>query len=179
MSRVKQFILDVASPFRRVDQSFLTLYLNTLELSQLKKLRKAEVLHLIAVTKTLKQLIEKDPIHDHLNNFELNSIFKAALLHDVGKTYHPTGPINKTLVVLLNKIFKGKDGSFKGWKAWDVYKNHPEYGYQMVKKMHSFEELPFLMDLIRYHHKPNEFFKKYDGKERIVFDLFQEADEKN
>lgn len=172
-------MLDVASPFRSIDQKFLASHLNSLELHQLNKLRKSEVLHLIAVAKTLEQLLERDAIKSSFNNLELDGIFKAALLHDVGKIHHRTGPINKSLMVLLNKFFKPKRGSFKGWKAWDVFKNHAEYSYQKAKEMNSFKESPFLMDLIRYHHKPKVFLKKYNGKERRVFELFQMADEKN
>ena len=179
MSRIKQFILDLASPFRRIDYKFTSDYLNSVEGSQLKRLRKAEILHLIAVTKTLKQLIEKDATLIGLKNVELDKMYKAALLHDIGKVYYKSGPIIKTLTVLINKVFGEETRRFANWKAWDIYKNHPEYSYQLVVQMKSLEEYAFLRDLIRYHHKPEIFYDKYDGFERRVFDLFQQADGKH
>lgn len=179
MSRIKQFMLDIASPLRRVDVEFLAAYLTSFELEQLKRLRKAEVLHLIAVTKTFKQLIEEDATLNDLKDLELAGIYKGALLHDLGKIQHRTGPISKTLTVLVDRIFREKTVKFTNWKAWDVYRNHPEYSYQLIVKMKSLEDYPYLRDLIRYHHKPEIFYDQYGGYKQRVFDLFQEADGKH
>ena len=179
MSRLKQFMLDLVSPFRRIDYKFLSAYLNLVEGNQLKRLRRAEILHLIAVTKTLKQLIVEDATLVGLKDLELVQIYKAALLHDVGKVYYKTGPVSKTLTVLVNKVFGEDTKRFANWRAWDIYKNHPEYSYQLVIQMKSLEENPFLRDIIRYHHKPEIFYDKYGGAKRRVFDLFQQADGKH
>lgn len=186
MARIKQFILDVIAPLRRMDQSIPDRYLGPREKEQLSLLRRAEILHVIAVARSMESLLRQIPQGMELLQSERELIVKASLLHDLGKIHYAAGPIRKTLAVLLDKTLEGKtDASavaLTRWKTVDIYRNHPEYGYRIVSDLNSFPGFPYLEDLIRYHHKPWFYHEKYQAehsKERIVFELFAQADEAN
>lgn len=75
------------------------------------------------------------------NEKEMNDIKTAALLHDIGKIIVPAELLNKN-----RKLSK---------KEFEVYKRHPEAGYQILK---SVDEYAGLAEYVLYHHE------RWDGK---------------
>lgn len=174
MSRVRQFFMDLAAPVRPLNEVYLKQYLIEPERQAVGQLRRAELLHTIATAQTLEQLLPVAVIGERKRQ-----LLRAALLHDVGKIRYGAGPIQKTLVVLLAGIIRRIPAVAGHWKAWDIYQHHPEYGYAMVTAWDSFASDPFLYDLIRFHHDPELFERRYEARERDLFRLFCQADEMN
>ena len=122
------------------------------------RLRNAERDHAIAVAKTIMDRLPGELMPD-----EAVALIRAALLHDVGKIRYPAGAIEKSLVLLLGKVFRGRP-PWKTWKAWDIRQNHPEYGWELVRELESFQAYPYLADAIRFHHQPQVFANCYGEK---------------
>lgn len=171
MSRARQFIRDVFSPFHRVDEGFLRQYLNEAEQAALFRLRKAEILHAQAAAKNTRTQVR------HLEEMERRAVIKAALLHDTGKYRHAAGPIEKTFLVLLGKPLDRLLRGRKRPSGLDTFINHGEYSYEVVRGLGSFSKYPYLEDVIRYHHDPDGLQGRYGDKEQAIFRILQMADE--
>jgi putative nucleotidyltransferase with HDIG domain len=73
----------------------------------------------------------------------------AALLHDIGKIEGKLNLIDKSILVVLDRITKGKIKEFKNLKKVDIYYNHPDKGYNILK---NFDYNDRFLYLIRNHH---------------------------
>lgn len=174
MARIYQFFKDVLSPFYCLDQGLLARYLDGRESLIFSRLRKAEQLHAAAVAVKVR-----DRLPEHLDADERQAIVKAALLHDVGKYYHATGPLAKTALVLAGKRLGRDPVRIKRFSALDVYLNHAQYSWSVVQKLESFPDYPYLYDLIRFHHDPERFTEKYGLREQAIFNIYKKADDES
>jgi len=75
------------------------------------------------------------------NQWKIDELYMAALLHDVGKIGIDDA--------ILNKPGKLTDEEF------NIIKTHPEIGYNIIKDLKDSEKINFI---VRYHHE------RYDGK---------------
>lgn len=172
MSRIGQFIRDVAAPVLPLEVAFFRSFLSDDEEELFRKLRRAEMRHSIRVTRlTLENL------SDDLGAEEQVAVARAVLLHDIGKIRHAMGPFTKTFMVIFKKNLTTPGSSLAKTKAGDIYLNHPEYSWQLLKERGSFKENPYLYDLVRWHHEPEHFLHQYEGHERRVFLAFSKADD--
>lgn len=181
MSRVRQFFQDLAAPLYPLDEAFIKGYLNEGEESYFRRLRRAEMLHSIrAAGRTASSLGQTMPER------EKRAVIRAALLHDVGKYRYPLGPLGKTWMVLLGK---GLARRGKRSPALDVYFNHPFYSADLLKRLGSFEDFPWLYQLVRWHHAPERFLSeeilsqhlgpKEAERRAELFQIFRQADEQS
>lgn len=160
--RIKQFYLAITSKVSEEDKKFLSLYLDKEELSLFNKLPIYEKAHSIRTAKSVKEECVKYNLEDGL-------LTKAALLHDIGKVEKTLSIVDKSLIVLLDKFTKGKVKKFSNLKKIDVYYNHGEKGYNVLRKHIKDEKL---LHLVKNHHN-NEI--KNDKELQIL----KECDNKN
>lgn len=90
---------------------------------------------------------------------------KSALLHDIGKITKRLNVIDKSIIVILNKLTKGKLKSIKNLKI-QCYYNHSSYGYEILKDI---IDDTVILDIVKNHHSDNgnnlvNFFKQIDDK---------------
>jgi HD-GYP domain-containing protein (c-di-GMP phosphodiesterase class II) len=78
-----------------------------------------------------------------LTSFELNSLYFAALLHDIGKTIIPPSVIFKP-------------GSLTNFE-WDIIKKHPSEGKRILETALCVQNTDILHSVLRHH-------EKYNGK---------------
>lgn len=159
--RVKQFYWSLNSKINDDDEQFLKYYMNSEELDLFNKLPDYEKKHSIRVARDVKEAYDGD-------SKTLERLVKAALFHDIGKTVRKFTPIDKSVMVILDCISKGKVKRFKKIKNIDIYYNHADIGYNMLKK-YDYEER--FLYLIKNHHNNNiigdkelDILKKCDSK---------------
>lgn len=143
--RVKQFYWSITSKVNIEDERLIDGYLNEQEKYLFQKLTEYEKIHAIKVAKDVEKLYNKDGENKGM-------LMKAALMHDIGKTVHRLTPISKSLMVILDSVSKGKIKKYHNIKQINVYYNHADIGYNILKK-YGYEER--FLYLIKNHHSDN------------------------
>ena len=142
--RLKQFIWAITAPPKKVDKNILNIYLNEEEIYLFKKLQTSEQQHSIRVCKdALKE-------SNNWSNIDKGKLAKIALLHDIGKIEKRLTTIDKSIIVILDKITKGKLKKNTSLKKIDVYYNHPQKSSNILKNMNINDTE--LLEAIEKHH---------------------------
>ncbi len=164
--RVKQFYINVTDRMTESDYEFAKLILNDKELKLFMKLSNSEQKHSIRIAKEIESIIQNKEIKDEeiLENEEL--LVKSALLHDIGKTTKRLNVIDKSIIVILNKLTDGNLKKFKKSKKVQCYYNHSDYGYEILKDVIDDE---IILDIVKNHHSNSKhkmvsFFKEIDDR---------------
>jgi putative nucleotidyltransferase with HDIG domain len=160
--RIKQFYRSIVCKINDEDINFLEIYLENFELKLFRMLPIYDQKHCINVARDVKYFLS-------LRKLQSKDLIKVALLHDIGKIYHSMNPIDKSIMVILNKTTNGKIKSFNNIKKVNVYYNHGEIGYNILRKYDYDDRFLFL---IKNHHNNNV-------NEDIELDLLKECDDRN
>lgn len=161
--RVKQFVWAVKSLSEDIDTAYVNKFLNKKERNLFNKLRKMDKQHCIRVSKEAVRLSEG-------RNINLNRVAKVALLHDIGKSEYSLNVIEKSILVILNKMTKGRLKKYNTIKAIDSYYYHAEKGANLLKHFNTYDKE--FLDTVRYHHS-----NKISGSK--LLDVIRESDNKN
>ena len=167
MYRVKQFIWAIKSIFEKVDYTFIDRFLNKDEKDLFDKLSKSDKHHSIRVAKDAIEILNSKSKYIDL---DLDKVVKVSLLHDIGKISRNLNIIEKSTIVILNKVTKGKLKRYKYIKSIDVYYNHPKKGRDLLKKFDIYDKE--FLDSIRYHHEEND-------ENNLLLEIIKESDNKN
>jgi len=165
--RVKQFIKAITAKITRSDLIFIEKYLNDKEKELFNKLAVYDKKHCINVARDIEKEITKEEFESRNKEFTFNNLIKAALLHDIGKTYKNLNPIDKSILVLLNKFTKGNLKKYSNIKKVYAYYNHGEEGYKLLKNRNYDNNF---LRVIRHHHNSEidcpyvDLIKKYDDR---------------
>ncbi|MCI6276104.1 MAG: HDIG domain-containing protein [Clostridium sp.] len=143
--RIKQFVWGIISPFKSIDMEYLKENLTNDELEIFLKLKLNEQHHSLRVAKMCEEIV----INEN-QDVDLKKLKKIALLHDVGKVKKHLNLIDKSILVILNKVTHGAIKKYTNIDKVDVYYNHAEYGANILKGMAYDEEFIYV---IRNHHK--------------------------
>jgi len=160
--RVRQFYWSMVSKLNDEDIDFLKTYLETYELQLFNQLPTYEKKHCINVARDVKLTLSQ-------RNIISEKLIKVSLLHDIGKIYNIMNPIEKSIMVMVHNITKGKIKSYSKIKNINIYYNHGEIGYTLLKKYGYDERFLFL---VKNHHNNNIVGD-------IELDLLKECDNKN
>lgn len=95
---------------------------------------------------------------------------KIALLHDIGKIEGSLNVVEKSILVIMNKLTKGKMKNIKNNKKIDLYYNHPIKSVNLLKYINKYDDE--FLDAIKYHHS-NELY------ENNYLKVLKICDEKN
>lgn len=148
--RLKQFYWAVSSFFRKVDYNYINEYLNLEEIEFFNRLKKSEKLHCIRVSKDAAKYYESISQEESLKYVSKDMVIKLGLLHDIGKIKQPLTAIDKSIVVILNKLTKGKLRNNSKSKKVYIYYNHPEEGAKILKNIGYDEDF---LNVVKSHHK--------------------------
>ncbi|KHD34638.1 HD family phosphohydrolase [Clostridium acetobutylicum] len=153
--RINQFFKYVSSYISDDDKLYIEKSLNTNEKELFYKLSIHEQKHSINVARDIEKICNQ------------KDIIKAALLHDIGKIYIKLNLIDKSILVILDFITKGKLKRLSKLKKVNCYYNHGDIGYYILKDIEN-EEVLFL---VKNHHNNSinnnlklNILKKYDDK---------------
>ena len=164
--RVKQFYVNVTDKMTEKDYEYANEILNKKELELFMKLSKSEQKHSIRIAKDIEFIIDNNETDDEEILKNRNLLMKSALLHDIGKITKRLNVIDKSIIVIVNKLTKGKLKSIKKSKKIKCYYNHSSYGYEILKDI---IDDTVILDIVKNHHSDNgnnlvNFFKQIDDK---------------
>jgi len=128
------------------DIAFSIKYLNEYEKEMFFKLKESEQKHCVRVAKLAIEMKNSSIEYREVN---VDRIIKVALLHDIGKGSRKINVIEKSLMVVLTKIWGDKIRKYENVEFVDSYYNHGEISYNMLRNQTKDERLLFL---IRNHH---------------------------
>ena len=163
MYRVKQFLWAIISFFKKIDDNILEKYLDSKEIELFMKLKKSEQYLSIRVCKDSLKMCE-------INNLNKYKMAKISLLHDIGKIEGSLNVMEKSILVIMNKLTKGKMKNIKNNKKIDLYYNHPIKSVNILKDINKYDDE--FLDAIKYHHS-NELY------ENNYLKVLKICDEKN
>lgn len=147
--RVKQFFWCIFSSITEEDVQFTNKYLNDEERSIFHRLSKGEMKHSIRVAKDIEKNYEEVLKGINIDIKHRNQLVKIALLHDIGKVVKRLNVIDKSLLVILNKITKGKISKYKNLEKVNVYFNHGAIGVGLLKEL-GYDE--YWLWVVKNHH---------------------------
>ena len=143
--RVKQFVWAITSKFRPIDKKLVDRYLNKEEKKLFNQLRVSDRQHCIRVCNDALEKCKHEDI-------DKNKLAKIALLHDLGKISSSLNIIDKSVIVILNKITKGKLKKYNLNRKVDTYYNHPKKSVDLLKDIHEYDN-EFLEAIEKHHYK--------------------------
>ena len=182
--RVRQFIMNLTDRINEDDYKYVKSKLNKKEYEIFNTISKSEQKHSVRVAKeieniidelkkgnnfedgytlTNEEILDKEIIfstkEDLIKNEEM--LVKVGLLHDVGKSRQKINIIDKSIIVILNKLTSGKLRNIN-LKKIQCYYNHSEYSYEILKEINGNN---VFLEVVRNHH--NEYYsgKKYSNEE--------------
>ena len=165
--RVKQFILGFISLYKKVDYDYVNKYLNEDDLVLFNRLKINDKHHSIRVCKDSINFNNKLEKKEKVDEVKLG---RAALLHDLGKSKLYLSLIDKSAIVILDKITKGNIKNYKKNKKINIYYKHPKEGYEILRRKGYSKEI---LEVVRDHHKKN-----YNEDNKFL-DIIAYCDNKN
>lgn len=144
--RVKQFYWGIKSLFIKDDFAILNKYLNKSELSLFMKIDKAERYHSIRVCKSVIKYVNNNGVVD----IDEYKICKCALLHDIGKAQAKLNIFDKSIIVIISFITRGKFLKRNKSKKIVNYYDHPRIGAEILESIKGMSV--DIIDCVRYHH---------------------------
>ena len=163
--RVKQFWWNITERMKKEDIEFVNSHLNDYEKVLFYKLANNEQKHSVKVCYNALNKLKR---YDMLNE---NRMIKITLLHDIGKSYKHVNVIEKSILVIINKICPKLLKKCTNIKSVKVYYEHGEIGYNLLKDKQYDTEV---LDAIRYHHGNN---KKQAKERNIYMEILKESDD--
>ena len=145
--RIKQFYLCITDKMGSKDKAFVGKYLNDYEEKLFNKLSVKEQKHCVRVAYDVEEICKNNK-----ENLDKSKLIKAALLHDIGKITFKLTIIDKSILVILDNLSKGRIKKFSNLKKIDTYYNHGEKGYDILKSKGYDESFLYL---IKNHHNKN------------------------
>lgn len=165
--RVKQFIWHLTSKWQSIDNELINKYLSKEEREVFNKLNVSEQQHSIRVCNDALNKVNNENI-----KINKNKLAKVALLHDIGKIIKSLNIIDKSIIVILDKITNGNLKKHTNLKKIDVYYNHPKNGVKILKNINKYDN-EFLEAISKHH-------KKYTKLENNMYlKIIRECDDRN
>ncbi len=149
--RVKQFIWSFLDKFKPIDETFLEQYLTQKEKDLFYKLNKTEQHHSIRVC---NNALNKE----YDENIDKNKLAKIALLHDIGKGKCPLNVVDKSLLVIFDKVTKGNLKKYDNEKV-KLYYYHPKYSAELLRGIDNYDN--DFLEAIEEHHNKSDIDNKY------------------
>ena len=155
--RIKQFIWAIKSLYKSIDNKYIEQYLDKDEIKLFSLLKKSDKHHCIRVSKDIWNYIDNinrvEEVSDEISvDIEINKdrILKLALLHDIGKIKRPLNIIEKSIIVILDKITKGRIKKYDNIESINIYYNHAKVGADILRKSSKYDDE--FLEIIENHH---------------------------
>lgn len=157
--RVKQFISALNAKLRAEDEVFIATYLNNVEKKYFQKLRVHEQCHALKVAYLLQE--------ENCEEVDEEKRIRLGLLHDIGKIRYPLNPVEKGIIVLLDRLTKGRIKKYEALKIVKCYYQHATLGYELLSALGGYEK-DFLA-CVKNHHE-------YHKSEDVLLALLKKCD---
>ena len=166
IKRIKQFYINLTDKMTDDDYLYVKSKLTKEEYNLFLKLLKSEQKHSVRVARDIERKFKNNEINNCLILENIDILIQASLLHDIGKIKKKVNIVDKSIIVILNKLTKGNLKKLNNKKV-QCYYNHPEYSYDILKDINNDA---LLLNIVRNHHK--------DTNDKLIR-FFQEIDDNN
>lgn len=166
--RIRQFYINLTDKMSSSDYIYVKSKLDENEFFYFNKILKSEQKHSVRVAMDIEQKIKDNSIDNKYIIDNLDVLIKASLLHDIGKAKAKVNIIDKSIIVILNKLTKENLRKVP-FKKIQCYYNHATYSYEILKDI-SCDTV--MLDIIKNHHNKN-----YINNDLVTF--FQQIDDNN
>ncbi|NMM64132.1 HDIG domain-containing protein [Clostridium sp. P21] len=160
--RIKQFYWAINSKLNNKDMEFLKKNLSTQELNLFLNLSVHEQKHCINVAYDVERVCKSQ-------NINSKALLKASLLHDIGKCVKKLTIIDKSIIVILDKLSKGRLKRLSKFQKLYVYYNHSEISYEILKRYNCDYRILYL---VKNHHND-------EIKEDVELNILKMCDDRN
>ncbi|PRR81551.1 HD domain-containing protein [Clostridium vincentii] len=143
--RVKQFMWAITAKFKPIDEEIIDKYLNKDEKKLFKQLSFSDMHHCIRVCNDALTKYKQEDI-------DIDKLAKIALLHDIGKASASLNIIDKSVIVIVDKITNGKLKKYNFNKKIDTYYNHPKKSVALLNNINRYDS-EFLEAIEQHHYK--------------------------
>lgn len=177
MNRVKQLVWAIVANFKEIDHTIVEKYLKKEEKYYFYKLSKSEQHHSIRVCldamksydmeTCLTSTDEYQAINQTNNEYKMA---KIALLHDIGKTFQKLNVVEKSIMVILDRITKGKIKKYSKFRKVYIYYNHSIKSVELLKQIGNYDN-EFIEAILNHHNKSNN--------NNIYLAILIQSDDKN
>lgn len=169
VKRIRQFLQNIRYGYQAVDRKFISGYLNQEEIWLFEKLQKSEQIHAILVAKS---------VLEELGSSEDRSFIIAVLLHDIGKIQRPLNIAEKSLAVIIDKLFQ-KSSPFEKRSFMKSYRLHGQRGEDLLRENHVFTEEPVFYEVVGTHHEnDDQIAERKNGRLEFYHNLLKKHDER-
>jgi response regulator RpfG family c-di-GMP phosphodiesterase len=169
IKRIRQFLQNISYGYQIVDLDFLSVYLSRRETALFGRLQKSEQIHAILVAKG---------VLTELNPEESRNYVKAVLFHDIGKIDRPLNIIEKSLAVIVNKLFQDRT-SIEKFEFMKSFRNHGPRGEEILRKEEIFEDEPLFYEVVGTHQESVEKISISKNEELLFYHcLLKKYDER-
>lgn len=165
--RVKQFIWHLTSKWQSIDNELINKYLSKKEIEVFNKLNISEQQHSIRVCNDALDKVNNENI-----KINKNKLAKVALLHDIGKSDKTLNVIDKSIIVILDKLTNGELRKYNNIKKIDIYYNHPKKGVKILEDINKYDNE--FLEAISKHHRKDKIFER-----NIYLKIIRECDDRN
>ncbi|MFA6942072.1 MAG: HDIG domain-containing metalloprotein [Clostridiaceae bacterium] len=141
IKRIRQFLIYLFSSLSCQDIEYIDKKLDNNIKYVFLKLSKYEKKHSILVAQAVEKEFKNDP-----------DLVVAALLHDIGKTKYHINITQKSLLVVLDHLTKGKLKKITINKSINIFYNHGQIGYDILKNSGYNNRILFI---VKNHHNKN------------------------
>ncbi len=144
LNRCKQFFSALNPEFNDSDFRFVQSLLTPAELALFKAMEPIDQKHCIDVARSCELLAISEP-----PSVNRTLLYKAALLHDIGKSREPLGLTDRVAIVLLQNFLPWLYNILanKSHGPCFIAKNHPAIGAKMCREAGCTNELVVLVEL--------------------------------
>ena len=171
--RFRQFRQAVKTRLTISDIEFVRYYLTQVEQVLFYRMALQDQRHSLLLAQTF---LDRQHTHDY-TWIDTSVFIRAALLHDVGKSFLPISVWHRSMYVLLQNWKGGEYLARKAtpaatklfWQKMVVLLNHGELGAQMLQNIGTLQEI---VDVARWHHA------KPQTKETKLLPIIREIDAK-
>lgn len=143
--RIKQFVWAMVAKMSIEEKEFVNHYLSEKEKELFYKLRVYEQKHSLRVANALKKRAGKDQEVEYI---------RLGLLHDIGKSEYPLNPLEKSIIVVLDHLTKGKIQKMSHLKMVKCYYYHGNISYNLLSEAGDYNLL--FLEAIKDHHSAKE-----------------------
>lgn len=164
--RVKQFFWHFNLKLVAKEKKYILDNLEEIDCKIFNRLSIPEQKHCIRVAIKIEEICENYTAQGI--NLDKNRLIRAALLHDVGKSYKRLNVIDKSIIVILDKVTNGKLKNYTRFKKVDTYYNHAEKGANILREYNYDERIIYLVE---NHHNCINKHKNIDKYEEENQDL--------
>lgn len=168
--RIKQFIWALSAYWKDIDYNYINDHLDQDEKKLFDMLSRCDKYHCFRVAKEADQIMKENKETLEKSNLNKYNVIKVCLLHDIGKINKSPNPIEKGILVILDKITAGNLKKMDNIKKIDVYYNHPKKGVEILKKENKYSN--DFIEAIEKHHLKD----KTDNK---LLEIVRYCDNKN